>query len=275
MPKLKKIFSFSGKGNIWRLIIDDRDNLVIETRDTETKQVYFDYIDIESGKSILKNFRMPEKFWIGIEKVYNGIIYFHKFAKPDMPGHRGIIAYSIEENKILWEKEELIFSFLHDEKIYCFTRGFEKNKNYTLDLLTGEITSEIPDEMEFKNIRERAHNDEDYSEYKFPERYFPMQQIQGDFGVILEKLSSENQVEGLIEFAVADELLFYNFHTKNSDGTYNNYFRVNDTVSGKILLDETINKRTQSLIPDCFFLKGDKLFLLKETKKVLVYKLIK
>jgi hypothetical protein len=275
MSKFKKQFSFSGEGNIWRLIPDNRNHLLIETRDTENKQVFFSYMNLETGTVVLKNFQTEEKFWTGIERIHNGIIYFHKFAKPDLPGHRGIYAYDISQNTILWKKDDIVFSFMHDEKIYCVKRGFEANKNYAIDLLSGEIISEVPDGSEFKELWEKALNEEDYSDYLFPERFFPDKELSGFVGELLNNACHENQVEGLIEFAEFRDLLIYNFHIKNSDGSYNNIFRIVNPENGKILFKEVINVHTKNLVPDCFFIKGNLLFLLQEMKKVLIYKYIK
>ena len=97
--KIKKKYSFKDKRQIWRLLITDTDLLIIETRSVESREVYFNCIDIHSGKKKFNNIQMEEKSWIGIEMIYKDIIFFHQYAKPDMPEHRRILAYDINQQK--------------------------------------------------------------------------------------------------------------------------------------------------------------------------------
>ena len=110
--KIKKIYSFSDKKQIWRLLLSDSDKLIIETRDTDKKEVYFHCLDLFSGKKIFKNFQPDEKYWVSIEGIHDDVIFFHKYAKPDMPGHRFIQAYDINTKSVLWESDKYIFMFI-------------------------------------------------------------------------------------------------------------------------------------------------------------------
>ena len=90
--------------------------LIIEERDIENKEVFFNCIDISTGERIFSDFQLDEKFWVGIEAIDEDVIYFHKFMKPDMPGHQGIIAFDINSESILWENSEYSFLFVVDKK---------------------------------------------------------------------------------------------------------------------------------------------------------------
>ncbi len=95
MASIKKNYSFSNKREIWRLIPSQSGYLVIEERNMKSKEVFFNCLKLDDGKIYFKNFQLDEKFWIGIEAVSKNIIFFHKFRKPDMPGHKGIYAFDI------------------------------------------------------------------------------------------------------------------------------------------------------------------------------------
>ena len=127
--RLKKSFSFSDKNQIWRLLISNTDKLVIETRNTEAKEVFFHCIDFEKGKVLFNNFQFDEKFWIGIEAIQKDKIFFHKFAKPNMPDHKKIICYDIIQQKILWQNDELTFS-LFIKIIFMLLRKNLKGKTF-------------------------------------------------------------------------------------------------------------------------------------------------
>ncbi len=81
--KLKKNYRFDNKRQIWRIIPTEEGKLIIEERELENKQTYFHCLSLDSGKKILSDFQLDDKFWVGIEAVQNDIIFFHKFAKPE------------------------------------------------------------------------------------------------------------------------------------------------------------------------------------------------
>ena len=110
--KIKKNFKFDNKRQIWRILPTETQKLVIEERDTEKQQVYFNCVELSNGKTLLKDFQLEEKFWIGIETIKNDIIYFHRFIKPDLPQHIGIIAFDLKSKSILWETDEYTFQFI-------------------------------------------------------------------------------------------------------------------------------------------------------------------
>jgi hypothetical protein len=135
---IKKLYSYSNKKQIWRLLPTDTNKLIIEERDLDKKQVFFNCLQSDTGIKIFKNFQLDEKFWIGIETIYKDVIFFHKFTKPDMPAHKGIIVFDINNQKILWQNDELNFLFVSDDKLFCFQQNFE-NQNYSsLDFKTGK-----------------------------------------------------------------------------------------------------------------------------------------
>ena len=168
--KFKKLFSFSDWNQIWRLMISNSDKLIIETRNTNEKEVFFNCIDLFKGKKIFKGLQLDEKFWIGIESIYKDIVYFHEFAKPNMPEHKKIIAFDLNKKEVIWKNDELTFLSVIDNKIYCFRNKFEGQHIYSLDYMTGEEIEDLGDNAKLMNdIILTAQSKDDYSDYKYPE----------------------------------------------------------------------------------------------------------
>jgi hypothetical protein len=131
--KIKKEYTFTNKQQIWRLLPTTTNKLLIEERDPEFKEVFFSCIDIKTGRKFFNKQMIEEKFWIGVEKVYKDLIFFHKFKKPDMPGKKGIIAFDILKKEILWKNEDLIFLFAYDMmKFFLLKKSLleESNRKY-------------------------------------------------------------------------------------------------------------------------------------------------
>jgi len=273
--KLKKKYSHNNKRQIFRLIPTDTGKIIIEERDTEKKQAYYNCLHIDSGKKIFKHVQLDEKFWLGIEAIYNDVIFFHKFVKPNLPQHNGIIAFDINSMQILWEDNNHTFLFIKDEKIYGFQQRFEDREFVTMNNLTGEVIDELGTDSNAINLlREDAINSEDFSSYRFPVLFDSNLFGKQGENEILSKLSEEYIITGGIEYVLMDDLLLFNFHSVNPDKTFKNIFRAVDLLTKKNILEVTLNSRTNAFAPDSFFVKDDLLLLLIEKIKLEVYKII-
>ncbi len=141
--KIKKLYKHNNGKQIWRILPTVSNKLVIEERDIESKEVFFSCLDIQSGKNIFKDYQHDEKHWIGIESIYNDIIFFHAYGKPDMPAHKSIIAFDIHTQSVLWQNDNYVFSFVYNDKVYCYQQRFESRVFFALDYITGDVVEEL------------------------------------------------------------------------------------------------------------------------------------
>ncbi len=272
---LKKLYSFSNDRQIWRLIPTETGKLIIEERNTESREVFFNCLNIFTGEKIFSDFQLQEKFWIGIEKVYKDIIYFHRFAKPDMPGHKDIIAVDLNTQKIIWENTEYAFLFIKDEKVYCYRSLFEGRSFYSLDYKTGKLMEEPGNNSaEINQLREQSLNQQSFEDYLFPEIYIPGGQESEKISEIFNRVKQEKIIAGRIEYAVYKEKLFFNCHEVLNNGHLKNVFRIIEIKTNKVILEETLNNETQAFVPDSFFFKQNLLFLIQEKVRLVVYNVI-
>ena len=273
--RLKKKYIHNNRRQIFRLLPTNSGKLIIEERDIEQKQAFFNCLKIDSGKKIFKDLQLDEKFWLGIETIYNDIIFFHKFTKPDMPQHNGIIAFDINEQKIAWQDDRCTFLFIKDEKVYTFQQLFEDRKYITQNYKTGEVIEELGiDAASINYLRELVINSEDFSGYLFPQQYSSSSVITEPANQFLKGLRETHLINGSIEFVLKDQLLMFNFHEINPDNSLKNIFKAVDLSKGKYILEETLNSQTNAFAPDSFFIKDGLLFLLIERTKVGVYEII-
>jgi hypothetical protein len=270
--KIKKVYSFKSKRQIWRIIPTETDKLVIEERETEKKQVYFNCLQLESGKKNFKDFQLDEKFWVGIESVYNNIIFFHKYLKPDMPGHKGIFAYDCADKTFKWEHKNLTFLFPINDLIYSYAQKFEGRIHYSLDYKTGEIVEDLgSDSSKINELREQYIDNENSKDYHFPKIYFDDNNANGELNSFFQKLKNEFVISGKLEFIHINSLLLFCFHGVNSRDSMDIFFKAVDLSTGKYILEEILSKETKLFISDSFFIKGDLLFVLFGKSKLVVY----
>lgn len=266
---IKKHLFFSSDKQIWRLLITDTEKLIIENRDMQSKQVYFNCFDLQSTKIVFKDFQLEEKHWIGIDAVYKDVIFFHKFPKPDLPGHKEIIAFDIHNQKVIWTNDELTFSFAFNDKVYAFTQGFEERHFRALDFKSGELLEDLKsDHLLVNSLRSEADKQIDWSVYSYPEK---LSTADEETSEAIKKIIGDDKTEGEIEFNNHKDFLLFNFHVTDKENSFTNNFYLIDQKSGKVLLNETLNKNAPSLFNDSFFIYKNFLFLLKEKNEVLIF----
>ncbi len=136
--KIKKLFSYDRGRQIFRLIPTETGKLLIEERDRNIKEAFFNVLIFIRGKKIFTDLQFDEKYWIGIESIYKDVILFHRFERPDLPNHKGIIAYDIKSQTVLWEN---LNSFLYagDDKIVFMTFESGIKGLVAVDYLSGEL----------------------------------------------------------------------------------------------------------------------------------------
>ena len=274
--KLKKNYRFDNKRQIWRIIPTNEGKLIIEERELENKQAYFHCLLLDSGKKILSNFQLDDKFWVGIEAVLgDDIIFFHKFAKPDMPKHRGIFAFDLSKKEFVWQSPELIFLFALDNKIYAYKEKFEGRNYYCINSVNGEVIEDIGENYQRINyLRNESSMDASNDGCLFPEAFESDSAIENSASEFIISLRTDFVISGKIEYILKNELLMMSYHEANSRGTLNNLFKAVDLSTGKYILEEIINKETGLFLTDSFFVKDDFLFLLFGKTRLVVYKIV-
>jgi hypothetical protein len=273
--KLKKKYRFDNNRQIWRIIPSNKGKLFIEELEPENKQAYFHCLSIDSGKKILSDFQLDDKFWVGIEDTNEDIVYFHKFAKPDMPKHRGIFAFDITSKEIIWQNPDLTFLFRLEDKIYTFKEKFEGRNYFSISSFTGEVIEDIGDNHEQINIlRNLSLNKSENESYLFPEVFDAELDISDQPINFINSLRNDFVITGKVEFILKNNLLMMSFHEANSRGSMTNLFKAVDLSSGKYILEEVINKETSLFLTDSFFIKDNLLFLLFGKTRLVVYAIV-
>jgi len=272
--KLKKNYKFDNGRQIWRIIPTNSGKLIIEERESEKKQAYFHCLSLDSGKKILSNFQFDDTFWVGVEAIKDDIIFFHKFAKPDMPKHRGIFAYDFLKKEFLWQNPDLIFLFIYEDAVYAYKDKFEGRNYYAINLSNGEIIEDVGANYELINrLRDESIKEEENKSYLFPEVFEADSVADDRTNMFIKSLRNYFEISGKIEFIWKENLLMLSFHEANSKGTLNNLFKAVDLSKGKYILEEVINKETSLFLTDSFFVKDDLLFLLFGKTRLEVYKI--
>lgn len=272
--KIKKKYSFKDGHQIWRLLVTDTEKLLIESRNTDQKEAFFTCLDLFSGEAIFTDHQFSEKYWLGIETINKDKIFIHTFAKPDMPGHRGLTVFDLNSQKVVWENKEYAFLFIFEEKVYTYQERFEGRRFFTLDINTGEFIEDIGENSDEINLlREKVESEKDYSNYLFPEPFLNVN-LDSNVSEIINNTTGKLELVGYVEYTIFDKLLLLSYHIRSSDKNISNTFVAFNIDKKKKIFSKVLNKKVNAFAPDSFFVYRDLLLIVKEKTEVEVYKLI-
>ncbi len=271
--RLKKKFSFTDNNIIWRILLGTNNELVIESRNENSREVFFNILNFDTGKPILSKFQLSEKYWSGIEEVKDGIIFFHKYAKPDLPAHTGIIAIDIKTGSEIWKNEDYSYLFSFEGKVYAYRQLFDKREYHLLDFYTGvELETVELNNMEINTLRENAETYEGVNprEYKFP--IVLSNKISPDLlPPQISALYTNNSMQ-YCEYILFENLYIFSYNIDKAGRKYQKLV-IPDTNSGKFLLEKTINKTDGKIVPDSFFVYQNSLILIEHKKVLTIFNL--
>ena len=269
--KIKKLYAYKSKQHVWRILLTDSNQFLIETRDVNSKEVFFNCIDIKTGKPIFSDFQFEEKYWMGIETIYKDVIIFHKYAKPDMPGHKEIICFDIASQKVLWSNDTLIYLFIYNDQVLAASESFTGHTYYALDYRSGQVSATYGDNSALINqLKIKAEEEKDYSAYKFPEKISKETLLQIEDETQVKEIIKNLDIIGDVEYTSYENLLLMNYFFRAGGRKLQNKFTAIDLAANKVVFENVLMEDAKGFAPDSFFVYNNILILLKERDQVIV-----
>jgi len=248
--KIHNKWSFTSDSLIWRILYAEPHCIIGECRDAERKSASFFSLDALTGSVYWQEKQFAEPWWIGIEAAVKGIVFFHGYAKPDMPEHKGIEACSVVGGHTLWSNPNLVFWFTSGDKICAYRDFFEKRVSYLLNAETGEITDE---EINAADLRLAEDGMGTIQDILFPEA-LETSADQKRLSEILENKWS-NILSQSIEYIEKEDLWITGFYVKEEQrGGVSPRIEILDKKTGNTIHSMTIGRNYPAPAPDLFFL---------------------
>ena len=280
--KLIPLWTFSQKGNLWRFFFAGSNTIVGETRDIESKIVYFFSLNTNTGKSYIRNHRIDsENYWISIEGLNDKYFFLHGFERPDLPLHKGIIALDNFTGETLWENNEYLYLFCTNDSLYAFKEKFEGKEIVELDIKTGELIKTFDREEHDKifDLRYKTSNESANEKYNYPKLY-NVENTPNTLNQIFKKELNKTDTSGKLEYISKDGYLMFNYYLEKTAGmkspnkkSFENRFCIYKTSNAEKIYQDILNKNSAYNVPDNFFMKDDNLYYLKEKKELIAINL--
>ncbi|MBI3004139.1 MAG: DUF4905 domain-containing protein [Ignavibacteriales bacterium] len=262
-------WSYDSGSTIWRLLFAENGRIVGENRNEQTKQASFFCLDEATGNHIWAELKLDEPWWVGMEAVQKDILLLHEFAKPDLPEHRGIRAYDLETARLLWHKKDMTFWFGYQNSVYAYKTMFERRIGYSLDLNSGEVLQEYAESLEeLHAVRELSTKEQRQDEYRFPE-ILDLNKVEPRIVETVKKATRNTQIHGNIEFVREKEFLLFNYHAETMSSTADsilleNHLEIVDIEKNHKVYSDLLVRGAKAPAPDSFFIKGHRVYFIKD-----------
>jgi hypothetical protein len=271
-------WKYEAENQIWRLFPTPLGFIIGEIRNPVEKNASFFCVNGNSGTPQWRNFTLDEKWWVGIETIIDNVILFHKFAKPDLPEHKSIIAISVWNGSILWKNEEVSFWFIHQGKIYAYQEINNDRIGFALDVGTGEIIEQFPNAIESlmplrKQLSGMAEETNIIHPYIYDESV-----VDEHENYIIKKEIGKQKTIGEIELLEWKNSLIINYYIKSKSTSdqspmLENHFAIYDTELLKKKYSDILLKNTKIPMMDTFFSQNGFVYFIKNLNILCAVKL--
>jgi len=256
--KLRISWKYVAEGQVWRVMPDATHFFVCEDRDREQKSTSFFCIDGLTGSLLWKDVRIEEQWWVGLEGIHRDVVYLHKFASPDMPGHKGIIALDLSKGNLLWRDDDAVFLRVDGDTVVAGKLQPTGLETVALHYKTGK---------ESPLLRETEHSTtDDLEATQFP---IPLELVDEELRSRIAKVISPSSLS--VEVYATNQLAIISHHEKEGKGekdepSFSNFLRVLDMEKSSVLFEERLAVGAPSPVADTFFIRGEMLYYVKDRK---------
>jgi hypothetical protein len=143
-PPLHQTFN----GTIWRFEIDELSGILCaEIRLNEDRRVYFASLNINTAEVYFNDLTAPERWFTGIEAVYDGVLLLHNDQSETGPVHKGIVAVDAVTGAVLWSNYTFAFDHLSVDGPIVYDTQVQPKKLFLVDIKTGATTRIYPPQV--------------------------------------------------------------------------------------------------------------------------------
>lgn len=260
----KPLWRYDAGTLLWRILPDNAGRIVGEARNPDSRVASFFCLRESDGTPIWQGRRMDEDWWVGIDAVAGGMIFFHRYAKPDMPQHLGIIACDVATGEELWREPALTFMFHAEGSVYASEQRFAAQVFHRLDAATGQRLEELGgDPIAINRLRATLNEDDYFENYRYPEPYTPAHPDWARCCSFVKGFVDPAAVVGNLDLLEWNDIITAAWHLPNESGGLTQHFVISRADDGAPLFRETMVDHADAPGMDSFFIKDDLLLYVR------------
>lgn len=245
---------------MWRIVPTASGKVIGETRDVQAKRASFFCLNLWTGEVLWEEAQFGEPWWIGIEGVHRDTLLLHKFATPELPEHRAVIAVDVLTGSELWRNEEVRFAYLGTEAVAVTRSQAFGSEQLRLDYRTGE-----------KREQDDTARDVPVSAEPATELPSPLYDLEGDemTQILLRRHCNPENIVYPCDCLERDSLLVCNYHERISASPderpcMRSILMVVAKSSGAVLFTDVITRQAWAVVPDAFLVYEGMLIYIHE-----------
>ncbi len=140
---VKPAYSAECDGIIWKIVLDEQQDILVWECRTFDKTVSFYAYDFKQKKLLLENFPMEESWNLTISHAIDGILYLQGYESEFSPVHKGLIAFDLNKKQTLWQDFSIGVQQFAKEGIIVYDSRIIPRKYKLIDLNAGEFIEHI------------------------------------------------------------------------------------------------------------------------------------
>ena len=251
-------FSHQFGGTIWNSALSGSNAiLILEVRDGQNRTTSFSALDLANNRLIWKNVVFEEPWWVGLDGAQGQVALFSVFTNTSNPDRKSLIAYHIEQQKILWWKNDFSLSAIGQNCVVGVTEQMG-HKKIAFDLMRGTETEYVESLPETNATRR------------------PVQYMEGHayFETVRTFLQSRFNFEAVValEYLEDSSLIFISCYTRNEEGLTNELLVL--SADGEILLRENLGEQLKGIGQDTFFIYAGSVIFVRNRGELFSYKIV-
>lgn len=247
---LRPFILHSFKANVWRLEIDSlTDTIFIETRDPADKKVFFSSISLKTGKVNFKDIQTEERWLIGVECGYDGVLLLHNYQSESAPTHKGLIALDAFTGALLWQNFNLAFDHLSISGPVIYDTRLQPPKMMTGDIRKGNMLRKYEPLTDLELANYLAFPSDAEPEL-IPSFHLPV-----------------HPLENTVHYLDHNNLRIVSLHAI-AEGTLQQ--RLYIMKNSEVVYEDLLNDNIQKLQPESFLLHKSQLIYLKDRSQLKV-----
>lgn len=285
--RLKPLWQFTKpNGWIWRALFVGDDYLIGEFRQSGARKASFFLLNAQTGALLWDNFILTDAaqkpigdgWWVGMETVYKGLVYFHGYYSPNVPEHLGIWAIEPSTKTLKWVRPDLGYLCITHGKMVALrnvlVEGYAERSFLSLDPLTGEVIDNFgQNAQEVNRLRDAAPNLLSEQEVNLPEQVAESSPKFREVAALAQDATQASRVIGAFDVLTHQELTLIGYHEQTNQMVTNqagakvlglNYkFFVLDSKKN-VIYSDVLGALMSGLLVDGFFVRRNRLYYVKE-----------
>ncbi|HYF68000.1 MAG TPA: DUF4905 domain-containing protein [Ohtaekwangia sp.] len=260
MPEFN--FSHRFSGVVWNTVAYPKEDLVLlEIRDTSHKQVTFSALNYKTNQFLWHGRKLDEPWWVNVSGIVNGVVLFTVYLDTANPDKKAVLAYTLEDLKLLWWHNDFSISMICENSIV----------GYTSKLGLKEVVLQVQSGKEYA-----AHERTETREVQISgEVLKPVQYLEGMPYFETVKIFLAERLNFLVlnslEYLETSSYIAISCYVKHNELA--NYLIVL-TLNGDLALKEILDPAVKGIGLDTFFAIGRSLFFVRNKMEFVSYTMI-